>query len=248
MAWAKWILGGLGWAAGGPIGAVIGFVVGSTIDRAAKINLTEAPPTGTSQRTYYTTESDFLVSLLTLTAAVMKADNKVQKVELDYVKKFLVRQFGVEKTKDLLIVLRDILKKEYSVRQVSLQIRQNTSYQTRLELLHYLFELSLCDGYPHNEERLLLQNIASYLGISEKDYNTIKEIFLPEQVKNPYIILQVDENATDEEVKKAYRKLAVKHHPDKVAHLGEEVKKDAEIKFQEINNAYQMIKRQRGLN
>ena len=244
MALAKWILGGLGWAAGGPIGAIIGFVVGSVIEKTPK---KETGQQGSARKTYSTSESDFIVSLLALTAATMKADNKVQKVELDYVKDFFVRQFGVEKAKDLLLALRDILQKEYSVRNVCLQIRQNTSYQTRLELLHYLFGLSLCDGYLHDKERLLLQSISSYLGVSEKDYNTIKEIFIPEQIRNPYAILQVDENATDEEIKKAYRRLATKHHPDKVSHLGEEIRKDAEVKFQEINNAYQTIKRVRGI-
>lgn len=248
MAWAKWILGGLGWAAAGPIGAVIGFVVGSSLDKAIKETIIETNnQQTTTQRKHYTTESDFLISLLVLTAAVMKSDGKVQKIELDYVKRFLVRQFGTNKAKDLLIALRDILKKEYSVRDVASQIKYNTSYQTRLELLHYLYELSFADGFPNTVEQELLTDIANNLGISQKDYQTIREIFMPERIKNPYTILQIPENATDEEVKKAYRRLAVKHHPDKVSHLGDEVKKDAEAKFQEINNAYQMIKRERGM-
>jgi DnaJ like chaperone protein len=59
--------------------------------------------------------------------------------------------------------------------------------------------------------------------------------------------LEIDSSATDDEVKKAYRKQAMKHHPDKVSHLGEEIRKAAEEKFQKLNEAYERIKSARGI-
>jgi DnaJ like chaperone protein len=63
-----------------------------------------------------------------------------------------------------------------------------------------------------------------------------------------YKILEIEPNATNEEVKKAYKKMAVKYHPDKVSHLGEDVRKAAEEKFQNLNAAYNEIKKQRGIH
>lgn len=65
--------------------------------------------------------------------------------------------------------------------------------------------------------------------------------------KDPYSVLGVDKNATDEEIKKAYRRLAMKYHPDKVEGLGEDVKRNAEAQFREINEAYEQIKSERGM-
>ncbi len=62
-----------------------------------------------------------------------------------------------------------------------------------------------------------------------------------------YKILGIEKDASDDDVKKAYRSMAMKHHPDKVANLGEDVRKAAEEKFKSIQNAYERIKRERGL-
>lgn len=67
-------------------------------------------------------------------------------------------------------------------------------------------------------------------------------------LENDYKILEVSPDATDEEVKKAYRAAAKKHHPDKVSHLGEDVRKAAEVKFAQVNEAYERIKKSRGMN
>tara|TARA_R110001592_G_scaffold5171_3_gene28652 strand:- start:1222 stop:1959 length:738 start_codon:yes stop_codon:yes gene_type:complete len=239
----KWIGSGLGWAFGGPIGAVVGFAVGSAIDTAFK---TGEEPTTAYQRYKRTKPGDFGVSLLVLIAAVMKADGKVVKSELDYVKKYFLKQFGSEQTQEHLLALREILKKDIPLQDVCLQIKAYTMYPARLQLLHLLFGVASVDGEIHTSELNIINQIASYLGIRANDYASIKAMFFKE-VDGDYKILEIDKNATDDEVKKAYRRMAVKYHPDKVSHLGEEFQKGAKEKFQKVQEAFSNIKKQRGI-
>jgi len=236
----KWIGGGLGWAIGGPIGAMLGFAIGSLYDD--KNNIT----TNISGHTNQTTASDFTVSILVLSAAVMKADGKILKSELEYVKQFFVRQFGVEKTKDLMLVFKEILKQEINLYDVCQQINYYMQPPEKLQLLHYLFGIALADNELHPNELSVIETISRYLGISASDLNSLKAMFVKDN-NNAYDILEIAPSATDDEVKKAYRLMAIKYHPDKVSHLGPEHQQAAKEKFQQLNQAYETIKKQRGM-
>lgn len=240
----KWIGGGLGWAFGGPIGGLLGFAVGSAIDRVLDEN--GNPQDTTEGKKHRTRPGDFGLSLIVLVASVMKADGKVVKSELDYVKQFFLKQFGSEKTQQHLLTLRDVLKKDIPLQQVCLQIKTYTLYPARLQMLHLLFGVAQADGAVHASELRVINEIASYLGIKKHDYESIRAMFFKETGAE-YKILEIDKNATNEEVKKAYRKMAVKYHPDKVSHLGEEFQSAAKEKFQKVQEAYESIKKQRGV-
>jgi len=237
----KWIGGGLGWVMGGPIGGLMGFLVGSIVDSTTI--RTSSSYTSSDMRT---TPAAFGVSLLVLIAAVMKADGKVLKSELDYVKQFFVRQFGRDSAAEATMMLRDLLKQEIPVRDVCTQISRNMDYSSRLQLLHLLYNVSLADGTIHQSEIQTIDMIAGYLGISTSDFMSIKNMFVPE-TDSLYKIVEIDRSATDDEVKKAYRKMAMKYHPDKVSHLGEEFKKTADEKFRKVNEAYSRIKKERNM-
>jgi len=243
--YAKWVGGGLGWAFGGPIGAIIGFAVGSMIDKSSGLVETD-PANQRSRRTSYgyTTANDFVLSLLVLTAAIMKADGKVMKSELDYARSFLEKQFGKRKAQDQVLLLRDLLNQPLDIRAVCLQIKNNMQHPLRLQLLHYLFGLASADGSIDSAEMRVIENIATYLGISHKDFESIRAMF-GQDTESAYKILEIEESATESEVKKAYRKMAVKYHPDKVGHLGDEFQKAAKEKFQKVQEAYETIKKQR---
>lgn len=241
MSFGKWIAGGLGWAFFGPIGGILGFLVGSAFDGSQSFKAT-----GTQQQAGSTTKGDFMVSLIVLTASVMKADGVVKKAELDFVKQYLNRSFGQEAATDAIRMLRDILKQEIPVSEVSRQVGQHLDYSSKLQLLHYLFGISSADGHTHIKEVEVILLISNYMGIRTSDFNSIKAMFYSD-THVAYSILGISPEATNEEIKKAYRKMAVEYHPDKVSYLGEEVQKSAKEKFQKLTDAYESIKKERGL-
>jgi DnaJ like chaperone protein len=236
----KWLGGGLGFAMGGPIGGLLGFLVGSMIDS------TTVQTTTYTTQPQRTTQGDFGMSLLVLVAAVMKADGKVVKAELDYVKQFFVRQFGQESAKEAILMLKDILKQEIPVRDVCVQISRNMDYSSRLQLLHLLFNVSLADSIIHPSEIEIIERISGYLGVAAGDYSSIKNMFIPE-TDSSYKILEIEPSSTNDEVKKAYRRMAMKYHPDKVSHLGDDFRKTADEKFKKVNEAYDKIKKERNM-
>ncbi|MBT6514690.1 MAG: DnaJ domain-containing protein [Crocinitomicaceae bacterium] len=190
--------------------------------------------------------SNFPTSLMLLSAAMMRADGKVLKSELDYVKRFFVQQFGEATSRRYLLELKDILKREVPLQQACADIRQSLKPEVRLQLLHYLFGISQADGHVSQAEVKMVQRIADYLGIAKQDFESIKAMFYKDP-NTAYKILGLAENASEEEIKKAYRKLAIKYHPDKVQHLGEEFQTGAKEKFQKIQDAYETIKKERGI-
>ncbi len=235
MGFGKWIGGGLGWAFGGPIGALIGYGLGSLLDSASLKRLPQGQTGG----------GDFAISLLVLSAAVMKADGKILKSELDYVKQFLASQFGPQAANEQLQSLREILKQDIPVRDVCLQIRNAMDYSSKLQLMHYLWGIAQADGHIDPTEASLLEQIAANLGIAPPDAESIKAMFV-HSADEAYKILEISQDASNDDVKKAFRKMAVKYHPDKVSHLGEDYKKAAEEKIKKVNEAYDKIKKERG--
>jgi DnaJ like chaperone protein len=237
----KWIGGGLGWAFGGPIGALLGFALGSVLDGSGSA---ESPKTNEKRRITQTEPGDFGVSMVVLAACVMKSDGKVLQSELSYVRSFLLKQFGTDKAKEYLLVLREVLKREVPVRDVCYQIKHYMNLSSRLQLIHFLFGIAAADGAITEKEYGVSFSISSYLGISQQDYLSIKSMFVQSSTSD-YQILEITKDASDEEVKKAYRRMAMKYHPDKVSHLGDEVQRAAKEKFQNVQKAFENIKKSR---
>ena len=98
----------------------------------------------------------------------------------------------------------------------------------------------------HQDEIKVINTISNYLNINNQDFNSIKAMFIKNS-DSAYKILEIKPNANNDDIKKAFRKMANKYHPDKVAHLGSEMQKLAEDKFKAVNDAYQSIKKERGL-
>ena len=223
----------------GPIGGILGAALGSYFGGSYSRKDTDF--LGTTPR-----QKDFSSSLLVLSAAVMKADGSVKKSELDYVKRFFLSNFGQEQAEKYILTLREILKQDIQIADVSQQIGRYMDYSSKLQLIHYLFGIAAADGQVDEKEVDVIESISRYMGIMTSDYESVKAMFV-KKVDDAYTILGITPSASDDEVKKAYREMAKKNHPDKVAYLGEDVRKAAEKKFQEINDAYDRIKKQRGM-
>ena len=215
-------------------------------------------------------QQDFATALLILSAKVMKADGKLLKSELNYVKDFFNRQFSPEFAKKQIRAFKDILNQNYNLKEVCSVIRRVQPYQDRIFLIQYLFGIAQADGNVSHAELRTIEQISSLLGISPIEFEQLKAMFYggsysqqrqrsysgsySNQRSNTsyyssdkaYKTLGISKNASIDEIKKAYRKMAVKHHPDKFAHMGEEHQKAAKEKFQIIQDAYEQIKKERG--
>ena len=239
--------GGLGWVLAGPIGGIIGYAMASMNEERGGSGLGGMFGLPKSGGDYPQTRAgDFTVSLLVLFGQVMKADKQLLKSELDYVKKFLTTNFGRDNARDLMVLFKDIIKQDYSLPTVCRQVKNHMDHPARLEMIHVLFGLSQSDGEIHPDEIDVIRKISGYLGVSSSDFDSIQAMFVKDTTA-AYTILEIDPSASDQEIKRAYRKMAAKFHPDKVSHLGKEFQEMAEEKFKAISEAYEQIKDERGI-
>ena len=252
MGAGKWIGGFLGWVTLGPIGALLGFWFGAAvdgyIDRARQIG--DNSQAGSYRRTTYSAaeqRNSFLVSLLVLSAAVIKADGKTLQAELDYVKDFVRKNFGDDAVPEAMRMLQEFCRQDVNIYQVGPQIARYMNYSQRLQLFHYLTQIALADGEFHKSEKGVLEAIGATIGLSQGDINSVISMFYKE-TNSAYTVLGVSPTASDDEVRTAYRRMAMKNHPDKVATLGPDVQKAAAEKFRQVQEAYETIKKERGMN
>ncbi len=258
----KWLFGFLGWAFFGPIGALVGFLAGSVFDVFSGAQIGDGNDTWTGggttyRRTYpgggstsseeYRTgaRNSFMMSLLVLATAVIKADGKLSDAELQNVKNFIRTNFGDSAASQAESIVRQLMAKDINVLEVGAQIRTYMNYSQRLQLFQYLVQLAQCDGMVQSELDVL-DSIASAIGLSNTDRDSLLNMYR-QSAESAYKVLGIEPTATDEEVRKAYKKMALKYHPDKVATLGEDVQKAAEEKFKKVQQAYEQIKKERGM-
>ena len=254
MSFSKWIGASIGWSFGGPIGAIIGLALGSIVDAMAKGGspLLGERQAGRRQTTYrtrprqrpQTQPGDFEVSLLVLASIVIKADDHQDQRELDFVRQQFTSMYGKERANHAFKLFKNISKHSISTRQVCNQIRQMMDHPSRLQLLHFLFGIAKADTHVTENEIRQIYTISGYLGISSKDFESIKAMFF-NSTENAYKILEIDKTATVDEIKKAYRKLAKKYHPERLIHLGKEDQTGAEEKFRQVQEAYEQLQKER---
>ena len=263
MGFGKWIGGIVGFMAAGPLGALAGYAIGSMLEGKEEDNYSGGGYGGgytgrTSQDSAYGQRNSFLFSLLVMASYIIKADGKVMHSEMEYVRQFLRRNFGeaaVTEGNQILLNLFEQRKRmdannpqafKNTIYECGVQIKNNLGYEERLQLLNFLSQIAKSDGNVCKEEIDALKEVALSMGLSTKEVDSMLNLG-GNTLEEAYKVLEVDPNATDDEIKAAYRKLALKHHPDKVATLGEDVRKAAEEKFQQINSAKERIYKARGI-
>ncbi len=241
----KWLGAGLGYAVAGPIGVILGFVVGNFIDGFSKEDIAQAKKYSSSAGNVQS--GDFEISLLLLSSTVIKADGKVDQRELAFVREYFKKMYGEERANHAFKLFKGFIKNnKISTRQVCVQIRQNLTHASRLQLVHFLFGIANADGNVNEAEVNTIKTIAGYLYVNQHDFESIKAMFY-DSSDSAYKILEIEKTATNDEVKKAYRKMVKKYHPDKLQHLGDEHVKGAEEKFKQVQKAYEQIQKERGM-
>jgi dnaJ domain protein len=275
MALGKWIGSALGWilSGGNVLGAIAGYCIGSllsdatsTAERDNGFNgngntfRNDYSDTQFNQRPFEEDRNSFLFSMLVLSSYIIKADGKIMHSEMNCVRNFLRNNFGeqaVQQGEDILLKLFEMQKQQgattfkETIRKSCVEISFHMNIGQRLQLLDYLIIIAKVDGIVSPEEVYALKEVATYLGLSAQDVDSMlnMEASSNQQIglDEAYKILGISPNATNDEVKAAYRKMALKHHPDRVSTLGDDVREAAEKKFQEINNAKERIYKARGL-
>ncbi len=244
----KWVAAFLGYFVLRFPGAILGFLIGSFLDnlnggggKDARSIFREYTQSGVSP-------ADFELNLLSLCSIIIKADGQVSQKELDYVRQYFLSTYGKEKANAIFRTFNDVIKKrEVSAQRICAYLTQRTRYEVRLQLLHFLFGIAQADGQISSAEINKLREIAGYLRLGHHDFESIMAMFV-KSADNAYKILEIEKSASDDEVKKAYRTMAKKYHPDRVVTEDEAIKKGAEEKFKEVQKAYETIQRERGIS
>lgn len=259
MGAGKWIGGILGFMTMGPLGALAGFALGSLLDGSGGMfgdtyakGQEEAGDYNEGQR------NSFLFSMLVMASYIIRADGRIMHSEMEFVRKFLRTNFGDEAVGQGEQILMNLFEQrkqmdkqnpmafKNTINECGAQIAANLSYEQRLQLLDFLVNIAKSDGNVCQEEIEALKEVALCMGLSVKEVESMLNL-RGDSLEEAYKALEIEPTATNEEVRAAYRRLALKHHPDRVATLGEDVKKAAEEKFQQINNAKERIYKARGM-
>ena len=189
---------------------------------------------------------DFELNLLSLASIIIKADGQVNKAELDYVRQYFVSSYGKERANATFKVFNEVIKnREVNAYKICAYITQYTRYESRLQILHFLFGIAKADGHVSANEDKKITDISGFFRIQNKDFESIRAMFYSD-ANNAYKILEIEKTATDSEIKKAYRSMAKKYHPDKLQHLPEHLIKGAKEKFQAVQEAYDQLQKERG--
>ncbi|MCR5241510.1 MAG: DnaJ domain-containing protein [Prevotella sp.] len=267
MAYGSWIGGFIGYMFGGSLGALAGLILGGLFDlvtggssgqaRLGSAFSTDENISGSygRRRPNVNQRGSFLFSLLVLTAYIIKADGRVMHSEMEMARQMLRQNFGeqaVREGEQILLRLFDEQKRQgangfrQTVQKCCAEMAMGMNYGQRLQLLNFLVMVAKADGNVPQSEIQGLRDVSGWMRLQPKEVDSMLNLG-GDTLEEAYKVLGVSPQASDDEVKKAYRRLALEHHPDKVSALGEDVRRAAEKKFQEINAAKDKIWKARGL-
>jgi DnaJ like chaperone protein len=238
----KWIAAFLGYSFFRFPGALLGFIIGGVVERffSSSRSWSEVG----SQRP---TTAAFQLNLLALAATVIKADGSVKQQELQFVRNFFITNYGSQMASTIFEKFNEEVKKErQNIPELTQIFNQRAPYETRLQILHFLFGVANADGSISKTELSKVEQIAAALGIRPSDMESIKAMFV-KATDSAYKILEISSSASDDEVKKAYRTMAKKYHPDKLQSKDPALIKGAQEKFLKVQEAYEAIQKERGL-
>ena len=250
MGWLGKIVGGtLGFALGGPLGAIAGAALGHTFDANNKQYYAE----GRRQLSYHEeAQMTFFVATFSMLAKVAQADGRVSPEEIQAVENFMAHELNLtpESKRFAVDIFETAINSPMAFEDFAGQFYHHFHNQPRLLdlMIDVLLRLSVADGALSGSEEKLISSAARIFGFSEQKYHEFKSRYAPDFEKY-YAILGTNGRASDDEIKRQYRKLVKEYHPDTIASKGlpEEFTKFANDKFREIKEAYDVVKQERGL-
>lgn len=242
----KWIFALIGYFLKGFWGGVLGFIIGIFFDNNNENRRKQTWQRAWRNQPNYANPMDVELSLLSLCAIVIKADGHSSAEELSFVRQNFVRWYGQEKSNYLFQKFNQIKHQEISLESLCQKINRASSFEMRLQIVHFLFSIAQCDGHISPEEISQIEKIAVNLHIPPANFKSIQAMFV-KSTDDAYQILNIPKTATDSQVKKAYREMVKKYHPDKVITDDPALKKGAEEKFRKVQEAYEKIAKERGM-
>ena len=268
MAKGKWIGLLAGGFLGGPVGALAGFVLGYLFDDESSAGESSAfggrtggdggkrSAFGGEERPQQSEERNgFLFSLMILAAHVIAADGKIMHSEMEYVRGFLKHTFGEDASREGDEILKKLFEQKRQIgdynwqnqtTQCCMQMAGVMTVEQRTQLMAFLVEISKADGKVTDDEIDALRMIAVSMNLN---INIVSQLLNlgGSSLDEAYKVLGVSPDASDDEVRRAYKKMVLQHHPDRVATLGDDIKAAAEKKFKEIAEAKDRIYAARGM-
>ena len=242
----KWIGAFIGLFVRGFLGAFVGYILGSVLDHILVPNKSRKSFTEMFYGKQEVSPGDFELNLLSLASLVIKADGTVSQKELDYVRHYFVQSYGKERANATFKLFNDVIKKrQISAANICSYLRPRLRYEVRLQVIHFLFNIAQADGQVSSAEASKIQSIAGYFSINRRDFESIKAMFF-RSADSAYKILEIDKNASNAEIKTAYRKMVKKYHPDKLINMDEAYQKGAKDKFNQVQEAYEKLQKERG--
>ena len=240
----KWFTAILGYTYFRFGGAILGYFIGSVLEQLFRQERRNPFASVQSQRMQ---TNQVQLNLLSLAAIVIKADGKVDERELRFVRNYFITNYGEANASSIFAKFNTEVKKEQqNLNEITRLFVQRAPYENRLQILHFLFAIANADGHVEEVEVQKILQIANALQLRSMDFESIKAMFV-KSADNAYKILEISPSATDAEVKKAYRTMAKKYHPDKLQTDDAALKKGAQEKFQQVQAAYETIQKERGL-
>ena len=234
----KWLGASLGWMlTGNPIGGLLGFLAGTLVQGDNK-DYGQPVVKGVSE---------FEVNLMVLASHLIKVDRFITNTEIDFAERFLNTHFDPAYAEQRNDILRHCLHKEYDLNAACGQIRLYSQPGTRVQVVRFLIDLAQCDGAMTERENYFVFRIAGYLNVNDLEYKKLR-IEHTYHTETVYEILGVTETMSFAEIRTTYRRLVLKYHPDRNKDVSEAEKKKLAQKFQQVQEAYEKIKKEREPN